>query len=123
VALLLWFASIGVPGLAGFIGEFSILLEAYRASPWIAALAVCTVIAGAAFALTAYQKTWLEEATIRVPDLRPHEWLVLAPVVAAVVFFGVFSGPALKLTEPGVRALSVQLSSVNSSLNVGEVNR
>ncbi len=116
MALVLWFASIGVPGLAGFIGEFSILLEAYRTSPWIAALAVTTVIASAAFALSAYQKTWLEEPTAAVPDLRRSEWLVLTPLVAAVVLFGVFGGPALKLIDPGVRALSVQLSSVSGAL-------
>jgi NADH-quinone oxidoreductase subunit M len=108
MALVLWFAS---------IGEFSILLEAYRSYPWIAALAVATVIASAAFALTAYQKTWLEEPTAHVPDLRRSEWLVLTPLVAVVVLFGVFSGPALKLIDPGVRALSVQLSSVSGGLD------
>ncbi len=116
MALVLWFASIGVPGLAGFIGEFSILLEAYRSAPWISALAVATVIASAAFALSAYQKTWLEEPTAHVPDLRRSEWLVLTPLVAVVVLFGVFSGPALRLIDPGVRALSVQLSSVSGDL-------
>lgn len=122
MALVLWFASIGVPGLAGFIGEFSILLEAYRANPWIAALAVTTVIASAAFALTAYQKTWLEEPTASVPDLRRSEWLVLTPLVAAVVLFGVFGGPALKLIDPGVRALSVQLSSATKLVSPDRIS-
>lgn len=102
VALLLWFASIGVPGLAGFIGEFGILLGAYQANPWIAALAVTTVIASAAFALTAYQKTWYEEATHAVPDLTRREWTVLVPIVALVVLFGVYSAPALELIKPVV---------------------
>ncbi len=105
VALLLWFASIGVPGLAGFIGEYSILLGAYQANPWIAALAVTTVIASAAFALTAYQKTWYEEATHSVPDLSRREWTVLVPIVALVVFFGVYSAPALELVKPVVAQL------------------
>jgi NADH-quinone oxidoreductase subunit M len=105
VALLLWFASIGVPGLAGFIGEFSILLGAYQANPWMAAIAVTTVIASAAFALTAYQKTWYEEATHSVADLSPREWRVLVPIVALVVFFGVYSAPALELVKPVVAQL------------------
>ena len=105
VALLLWFASIGVPGLAGFIGEYSILLGAYQANPWMAAIAVTTVIASAAFALTAYQKTWYEEATHAVPDLSRREWTVLIPIVALVVLFGVYSAPALELVKPVVAQL------------------
>jgi NADH-quinone oxidoreductase subunit M len=105
VALLLWFASIGVPGLAGFIGEYSILLGAYQANPWMAAIAVTTVIASAAFALTAYQKTWYEEATHAVPDLSRKEWTVLAPIVMLVVLFGVYSAPALELVKPVVAQL------------------
>ncbi len=105
VALLLWFASIGVPGLAGFIGEFSILLGAYQANPWMAAIAVTTVIASAAFALTAYQKTWYEEATHSVADLSAREWRVLVPIVVLVVFFGVYSAPALELVKPVVAQL------------------
>ncbi len=106
VTLLLWFASIGVPGLAGFVGEFSIFLGAYQANPWATALAVSTVIASAAFALTAYQRTWLEEATTSIPELNAKDWFVLAPILAVTVFFGVFSGSALKLLEPSVQAVA-----------------
>jgi NADH-quinone oxidoreductase subunit M len=103
VALLLWFASIGVPGLAGFIGEYSILIGAYQANPWAAALAVTTVIASAAFALFAYQRTWYEEATHKgVADLTAREWRVLAPVVLLVVVLGVYSAPALEMVKPVV---------------------
>jgi NADH-quinone oxidoreductase subunit M len=106
VALVLWFASIGVPGLAGFIGEFSIFLGAYQANPWATALAVATVIASAAFALTAYQRTWLEESSSSIPELHARDWVVLAPILAVTVFFGVFSSPALKLLEPSVQAVA-----------------
>jgi NADH-quinone oxidoreductase subunit M len=105
VALTLWFASIGVPGLAGFIGEYTILLGAYQTQPWIAAIAIATVIASAAFALTAYQKTWYEEATDSVADLSSREWRVLAPILAVVVLFGVYSSPAIKMIEPVVAGL------------------
>ncbi len=108
VALTVWFASIGVPGLAGFIGEFSILLGAYQTQPWAAAFAVMTVIVSAAFALYAYQRTWFERATHSVPDLRPPEWVVLAPVIAVIVFFGVYTSPALKLIDSSIQALNQQ---------------
>ncbi|MFN3266225.1 MAG: NuoM family protein [Deinococcales bacterium] len=102
VALLLWFASIGVPGLAGFIGEYSILLGAYQANPWAAALALTTVVASAAFALYAYQRTWYEVPSHHVADLGNKEWRVLVPVVALVVILGVYSTPALELVKPVV---------------------
>ena len=102
VTLVVWFASIGVPGLAGFIGEFSVFLGAYQANAWMAAFAVASVIAAAAMALRAYQKTWLEEPEHDIPEVRPREWWVLAPVLAVVIFYGVFSGSALKLLEKPV---------------------
>jgi NADH-quinone oxidoreductase subunit M len=106
VALTVWFASIGVPGLAGFIGEFSVLLGAYQSQPWMAALAVATVIASAAFALYAYQRTWFETATHTVRDLQPREWIVLAPVLAVIVFFGIYSSPALRLIDVSIKDLT-----------------
>jgi NADH-quinone oxidoreductase subunit M len=63
------------------------------------------VIASAAFALTAYQKTWYEEATDSVADLSSREWRVLAPILAVVVLFGVYSSPAIKMIEPVVAGL------------------
>jgi NADH-quinone oxidoreductase subunit M len=88
--------------LAGFIGEYSILIGAYQANPWAAALAVTTVIASAAFALFAYQRTWYEEATHKVADLTAREWRVLAPVVLLMVVLGVYSAPALEMVKPVV---------------------
>ena len=106
VALTVWFASIGVPGLAGFIGEFSVLLGAYQSQPWAAALGTATVIASAAFALYAYQRTWYEKPTHSVPDLQLREWLVLAPVLVVIVLFGVYSSPALKLIDSSIQDLN-----------------
>ncbi len=105
VALTVWFASIGVPGLAGFVGEFSVLLGAYQSQPWLAAIAVATVVASAAFALQAYQRTWYEHATASVRDLQPKEWLVLGPVIVVIVLFGVYSSPALKLIDISINDL------------------
>jgi NADH-quinone oxidoreductase subunit M len=118
VALTIWFASIGVPGLAGFVGEFSVFLGAYQANPWMTALAVATVIAAAAMALRAYQKTWLEEATHSVPEVRAREWWVLAPVLAVVIVFGIFTAPVLDLLKPSVEAniKHIQVVGVQGSL-------
>lgn len=107
VNLALWFASIGVPGLAGFIGEFAILLGAYQVEPWFAFVAGLTVIAAAAYALTAFQRTFWEGrpfGAVRLADLHSTEWLVLGLPLAAALFFGVYSASALNLLQPAVRA-------------------
>jgi len=107
LTMTLWFASIAVPGLAGFIGEFSILLGAYQVSPWLAFLAGLSTIAAAAYALTAYQTTYWQvrpAGAVLAHDLRDLDWLILGAPVAVAIFFGIYSGPALALVQPVVRA-------------------
>lgn len=106
LTMALWFASIAVPGLAGFIGEFSVLLGAYQVSPWLAFLGGLSTIAAAAYALTAYQRTYWEvrpEGAIKVADLRGSELAVLGVPLAVAIFFGVYSLPALHLIQPYVQ--------------------
>ncbi len=108
LTMSLWFASIAVPGLAGFVGEFSILLGTYQIYPWLALLAGLSTIAAAAYALTAYQQTYWQvrpEGASPLADLRGSEWLVLGAPLAVALFFGVYSAPALNLLQPAVRAL------------------
>ncbi|MFC3860968.1 NADH-quinone oxidoreductase subunit M [Deinococcus antarcticus] len=106
LTMALWFASIAVPGLAGFIGEFSVLLGAYQVQPWITAVATLTVIAAAAYALTAFQTTFWQArplGAVATKDLHGLEWLVLGLPLAVAIFFGVYTLPALNLIQPAVQ--------------------
>ena len=108
LTMALWFASIAVPGLAGFVGEFSVLLGAYQVSPWLAFVAGLTTIAAAAYALNAFQTTFWggrPHGAVNVRDLRGAEWPVLALPLAVALFFGVYSAPALNLIQPAVRGV------------------
>lgn len=108
LTMSLWFASIAVPGLAGFVGEFSVLLGAYQVAPWLTFVAGLSTIAAAAYALTAFQYTFWQGrplGAVRVADLRQTEWLVLAGPLAVAVLFGVYSAPALNLIQPAVRGV------------------
>ena len=108
VTMSLWFASIAVPGLAGFIGEFSVLLGAYQIYPWLAFIAGLSTIAAAIYALSAYQTTYWQARPpggVKVFDLEHTEWLVLGVPLAVCIVFGVYSAPALNLIQPVVRAL------------------
>lgn len=108
LTMSLWFASIAVPGLAGFVGEFSILLGAYQIYPWLAFVGGLSTIAAAAYALTAYQRTYWQvrpAGGARLADLRGSEWAVLAVPLAVAILFGLYTLPALHLIQPTVRAL------------------
>ena len=98
----------GAPGLAGFIGEFSILLGAYQIYPWLAFIAGLSTIAAAVYALNAYQTTYWQarpQGGVKLFDLQQTEWIVLGVPLIVCIVFGVYSAPALNLIQPVVRAL------------------
>lgn len=106
LALFLFLAMVGLPGLSGFPGELMTLLGAYKQSPWLTAMAFLSVIAGAAYALTAFQKVFWEEGTQKTEDLKGAEWPFAALAVAALVLMGVFPGFFVKGLKPLAEAFA-----------------
>ena len=105
---LVMFSSIGLPGLNGFVGEFLILIGAFVASPWIASIAAAGVIFAALYMLWAYQRVFhgpTEGANAEMEDLRMSEGMILLPMIALIIFTGVFPRPMLERIEPAVDAL------------------
>jgi NADH-quinone oxidoreductase subunit M len=105
VFTLVMLASIGVPGLNGFVGEFLILAGTFLTHRWWAVVATGGVILAAIYLLWAYQQAFhgipkLEPGAIR--DLTLRESLVLAPLVILIVLLGVFPGPLLNRIGPSV---------------------
>jgi NADH-quinone oxidoreductase subunit M len=107
--LLITLSSIGLPGLNGFVGEFLILLGAFRWDPRIAALAATGVILSATYMLWMFQRVnygpVTNEKNTVLPDLRPREWAIVAPIVAAAILMGVFPNLFLRPIEPAVDRL------------------
>ncbi len=100
VALVITFASIGVPGLANFPGEFLSLLGAYAASPVAAVVAVLAVIGAGAFGVNLYQRVFQGDARgVATVDLKPLEIAVLAPVLAVILWLGVAPAAPLATFE------------------------
>src|SRR5438477_471239 len=92
VFLIVTLSSIGLPGLNGFVGEFLILLGAFRWSPRMAAFAATGVILSATYMLWMFQRVNygpVAEKNAALPDLSPREWTVLAPIVVMAVVMGV----------------------------------
>ena len=103
------FASIGLPGLNGFVGEFFVLVGSYLSLPGFAIAASFGVVLAAVYLLWAYQRMFTGEITNEanrdLRDLTVREKVILAPMVALVVFLGVYPKPALDIIEPSVDAV------------------
>ena len=106
VLLVVTFSSIGLPGLNGFVGEFLILLGAFNASPPWAAAAATGVILGAIYMLWMFRRVIFGPLTNpenqKLQDLNGREILILAPVLALIVFMGVYPEPFLSRMKPAV---------------------
>jgi NADH-quinone oxidoreductase subunit M len=113
VFLIVTLSSIGLPGLNGFVGEFLILLGAFRWDPRMAAFAATGVILSATYMLWMFQRvnygSVTNEKNAALPDLQPREWLVIAPIVAAAVIMGVVPNLFLRSIEPSVERLINQV--------------
>ena len=102
-------ASIGVPGLNGFIGEFLILSGTFLVHRWWAIVAVVGVILAAVYFLWAYQQLFHgPEGTIAKRPFAEISWreaAVVAPLVGLIVFLGVWPKPVLDRITPSVDQL------------------
>ncbi len=99
VTLLVLFASIGVPGLANFPGEFLALLGAFQASAAAGVLTVLAVIAAGVYGVNLYQRLYQGPQANPVSDLRPLEVVVLAPILAGTLWLGLAPAPQLRTFE------------------------
>jgi NADH-quinone oxidoreductase subunit M len=122
-ALMVFFAlaNAGLPGTSGFVGEFLVILAAFKASFWYAFLAATTLVLGAAYTL------WLVKRVIFGPigndkvatmqDLNGREFLVLGVLAVAVLVMGLWPAPVVQVMESSVRHLLEQV--VVSKIPVG----
>jgi NADH-quinone oxidoreductase subunit M len=109
-------ASIGLPGLNGFVGEFLVLLGSYLSLPGFAVAASLGVVLAAVYLLWAYQRMFTGPITIEanrgLSDLGFREMALLAPIVALVLFLGIFPKPALDRVEPAVQGILDRIEAV-----------
>ena len=98
-------SSIGLPGLNGFVGEFMILIGSFLTRRWWTVVAVIGVILAALYLLWAYQRVFHgtpDEDNADFAELKFSEGLVMVPLVALIVFLGVYPKPVLDRIEPAV---------------------
>ncbi|MBX9466990.1 MAG: NADH-quinone oxidoreductase subunit M [Rhizobium rhizophilum] len=99
-------ANVGLPGTSGFVGEFLTLIGIFRVNTWVALFAATGVILSAAYALWLYRRVVfgaLEKESLKsMLDLNAREKLVLYPLIALTIFFGVYPAPILDATAASV---------------------
>jgi len=105
VFTLVMLSSIGLPGLNGFVGEYLILVGGFLTRRWYTVVAVAGVILAALYLLWAYQRVFHGPAdgeNIDMPDMTFTEGLIIAPLLALIVFLGVYPKPLLDRIEPSI---------------------
>ncbi|HEY2429564.1 MAG TPA: NADH-quinone oxidoreductase subunit M [Acidimicrobiales bacterium] len=108
-------SSIGVPGLNGFVGEFLVLIGTFITRRWYAVVAATGVILAALYLLWAYQRVFHGEPTgpnLAMPDISWKERWVMAPLLAGIVFLGVYPQPVLTRIQPSVDAVLARVHDV-----------
>jgi NADH-quinone oxidoreductase subunit M len=99
-------ATLSLPGLAPFISEFLVLVGTFSRYPVAGIVATAGIILAALYVLLMYQRTMtgpVEKSVVReMPDLRPRELAVVAPLIALLIFFGVFPQSLTGIVNPAV---------------------
>jgi NADH-quinone oxidoreductase subunit M len=104
--MLFMLASVGLPGTAGFVGEFLVLTGTFQTNTWVALLAATGVVLGAAYMLYLYRRVVYGELTKddvkAMVDLEPREIAIFVPIIAVVMWMGVYPMSFLNVMDESV---------------------
>jgi NADH-quinone oxidoreductase subunit M len=118
LTLIITLSSMGLPGLNGFVGEFTILLGSFGSkaigSPWFTGFAAIGVILAAVYLLYLFQKLFLgpvdKEENRVLSDLNLREVITLVPLLILILWIGLYPQPFFNLIAPAVGKLVASLS-------------
>jgi NADH-quinone oxidoreductase subunit M len=118
--MLFTMASVGLPGTSGFVGEFLVLVGAFKASAMVALLTASGMVLGAAYALWLYRRVVFGELTKDdlkdILDLDKRELVILVPLALLVIYYGVYPLPMFTIMESSVQHLVTQITPAASLL-------
>ena len=123
VLMVFTLGAVGLPGTSGFIGEFLILIGAFKKSFLVAAIASIGVILSAAYMLWLYKRVVFGEIKKdeikKIPDLSRAEIFILSVLVLPIIFFGFYPEPLLSTTEISIENL-IEMYNTNINSNLVE---
>jgi NADH-quinone oxidoreductase subunit M len=105
-------AGLSLPGLSTFVSEFLVLIGTFTRYKVAASFATAGIILAAIYILWMYQRTMtgpVREEVASMPDLKPRELWAVGPLIALLIFFGVYPKPLLNLINPAVQSTLVQV--------------
>ncbi len=121
IFMLFMFASVGLPGTAGFIGEILILIGIFQVNMFVAAMAATSLILGPAYMLYLYRRVifgaFKKKNLIAINDLTLREKIIFAPLVILVIWMGVYPAPFLDVLHVSVENM---INQINIALEEGQ---
>lgn len=125
VFMVFMLASVGLPGTGGFVGEFLVMLGAFRVNAWVGALTATGMILGAAYMLYLYRRVIFGQLTKDklkgLLDLTPRETAVFAPLLVLVVWMGVYPKPFLDVMHASVGQLVERVEVARANIDASVV--
>ncbi len=127
VFMVFTMASVGLPGTAGFVGEFLVLVGAFKVSFWLALLGSLGMILGAAYMLYLYRRVVFGALTRddlkSILDLSPREVAIFVPLVLLTLWMGVYPGSFTQFFDASVHAMVEQHAAAVSGHQLAAVVR
>jgi NADH-quinone oxidoreductase subunit M len=127
IFMFVMLSSIGLPGLNGFVGEFLIMLGTYLKMRIAVVFAVLGVILGALYMLYAYERVMFGPITRAVnetlADINRRELAVMVPLIALMLFMGLYPRPLLRRMEPSVNAMLTRVRTAQARLETAPDHR
>jgi NADH-quinone oxidoreductase subunit M len=115
VSFLIFFGSMGLPGLCGFVAEVFVVLASFNYDYVLSVLAAAAVILTAGYILWTIQRVFLgkKEDWKGLPDMNLREMIIAAPLVLFTVLLGVFPSSLLSWMSPSVEQVVANISKAN----------
>ncbi|QQG46688.1 MAG: NADH-quinone oxidoreductase subunit M [Candidatus Azosocius agrarius] len=111
--MLFAMANSGLPGTSGFVGEFLVILSAFKVNIWYSLFAGSTLLFGAAYTLWMYKKvifgTIKNDAVALLYDLRINEKIIFLLLSFCILFFGIYPKPLLDIMHSSAEHLIIQV--------------
>jgi NADH-quinone oxidoreductase subunit M len=107
-------ASLGLPGLGDFVGEFLVLLGAYRANVSLTVVATLGLLAATLYGLRLGQSAFQgpNPHHWKLPDMSVREWAILGPMMICLLWIGLYPQPLLNAVRPSLAAAAQQAAPV-----------